>query len=71
MLDITEAGNNLYHFLLAQNVGQLLVVAYSAGLRVSETVSLTVKDIDSQRMLIHVRQGKGQKDRYTLLSKKC
>lgn len=49
----------------------ILVVTYSAGLRVGETVSLTVKDIDSQRMLIHIRQGKGKKDRYSLLSKKA
>jgi integrase/recombinase XerD len=49
----------------------ILVVTYSAGLRVGEAVSLTVKDIDSQRMLIHVRQGKGKKDRYTLLSVKA
>lgn len=47
----------------------ILMLTYSAGLRVSEVVSLKVKDIDSKRMLIHVRQGKGQKDRFTLLSK--
>lgn len=45
-----------------------LMTAYGAGLRVSEVVSLQVGDIDSQRMLVHVRQGKGKKDRYTLLS---
>jgi site-specific recombinase XerD len=48
----------------------LLMTAYSAGLRVSELVSLKVKDIDSQRMLIHVRQGKGKKDRMVPLSQK-
>lgn len=47
----------------------ILTVAYSAGLRVGEVVSLSIKDIDSQRMLIHVVQGKGKKDRYTILSK--
>lgn len=47
----------------------LLMLTYSAGLRVSEVVSLRTQDIDSKRMLIHVRQGKGRKDRYTLLSK--
>lgn len=46
----------------------LLETAYSAGLRVSELVSLKITDIDSDRMLIRVGQGKGNKDRYTLLS---
>ena len=48
----------------------LLMVTYSAGLRVSETASLKNQDIDSKRMSIKVRGGKGRKDRYTLLSKK-
>jgi|APSaa5957512622_1039677.scaffolds.fasta_scaffold05447_2 integrase/recombinase XerD len=46
----------------------LLVTIYSAGLRVSEATHLKVSDIDSSRMLIRVRQGKGGKDRYTLLA---
>lgn len=46
----------------------MLMTAYSAGLRVSEVVRLKVTDIDSRRMLLRVEQGKGQKDRYTLLS---
>ena len=45
-----------------------LSVAYGAGLRASEVVSLTVTDIDSQRMTLRVEQGKGAKDRYAMLS---
>jgi site-specific recombinase XerD len=46
----------------------LLTTIYAAGLRVSEVVALKVSDIDSQRMVIRVRQGKGRTDRYVLLS---
>ena len=45
-----------------------LSVAYGAGLRASEVVSLKVSDIDSERVVIRVEQGKGHKDRYALLS---
>jgi len=46
----------------------VLVVAYSAGLRVSEVVKLRPEDLDRERGLIHIRSGKGRKDRYTLLA---
>jgi site-specific recombinase XerD len=46
----------------------MLMVTYSAGLRISETARLKITDIDSARMLLRVHQGKGNKDRYTLLS---
>jgi site-specific recombinase XerD len=46
----------------------LLMTAYAAGLRISEVVALRVDDIDSQRMVLRVRQGKGRKDRYVMLS---
>jgi len=45
-----------------------LSVAYGAGLRASEVISLKVGDIDSKRMIIRVEQGKGRKDRYVMLS---
>ena len=47
----------------------LLMTAYGTGLRVSELVSLKSCHIESDRMLIRVEQGKGKKDRYTLLPK--
>jgi site-specific recombinase XerD len=46
----------------------ILMTAYSAGLRIAETVTLKVTDIDSERMVIRVHQGKRKKDRYTVLS---
>lgn len=60
ILDVTE---NLKH-------KAILMTIYSAGLRISEVINLKIKDIDSQRMQIRVEQGKGKKDRYTLLGKK-
>src|SRR5690606_16211748 len=46
----------------------VLMTAYATGLRISEAVSLKVTDIDSERMVIRVVQGKRKKDRQTLLS---
>lgn len=46
----------------------ILMLIYSAGLRVGEVVKLKPEDIDSKRMLIHIKGSKGRKDRYTILS---
>lgn len=56
-----EAASNLKHRVL-------LMTVYAAGLRVSEVVRLKPEHIDSDRKQIRVEQGKGRKDRYTLLS---
>jgi len=48
----------------------LLMTAYATGVRVSELVRLKVSDIDSERMMVRVEQGKGKKDRYTILSER-
>jgi site-specific recombinase XerD len=58
---LLEASGNAKHRVL-------LMTCYATGLRVSELVHLRPEDVHSERMLIHVRQGKGRKDRYTLLS---
>lgn len=46
----------------------ILMLAYGAGLRIGEAVRVRVSDIDRQRKVIRVQQGKGKKDRYTVLS---
>jgi site-specific recombinase XerD len=46
----------------------ILTTCYATGLRISEAVCLKTDDIDSQRMVARVDQGKGQKDRYVMLS---
>ncbi len=48
----------------------LLMTAYAAGLRAGEVARLKLADIDSSRMMIRVRRGKGDKDRYTILSRR-
>ena len=48
----------------------ILTCCYAAGLRISEAIALQAAHIDSQRMVIRVEQGKGQKDRYVMLSPK-
>jgi len=46
----------------------ILMLVYSAGLRVSEVVKLKPRDIDSERKLVFIKGAKGRKDRYTILS---
>jgi len=53
---------------IAPNHRALLMTTYAAGLRVSEVVQLQLGDVDASRRALHVRHGKGGKDRYTLLS---
>jgi len=49
----------------------ILLTAYSSGLRVSEVANLRVSDINSKKMQLRVVQGKGKKDRYTILSQRA
>ncbi len=46
----------------------IIYLIYSAGLRLSEVINLKIGDVDSKRMLLHIRGAKGKKDRYTILS---
>jgi site-specific recombinase XerD len=59
---IFNAVDNLKHKVL-------LMTVYASGLRVSEAVNLKTTDIDSKNMQIHIRGGKGNKDRYCILSR--
>ena len=61
VVKILDAVENLKH-------KTLLMLIYSAGLRVGEAVRLKIEDIDSQRRLIYLKGAKGKKDRYTILS---
>ena len=61
VIRIFESVNNIKH-------KAILMLAYSAGLRVSEVVKLKLQDIDTKRNMIHIKVAKGQKDRYTVLS---
>lgn len=70
-LPVVPSGDEVCRFLEAVPViryRMLLTVAYGCGLRLSEAVRLELQDIDSARMVVHVRRGKGKKDRYVTLS---
>jgi integrase/recombinase XerD len=60
VINIFRSVNNLKH-------RTMLMLTYASGLRVSEIVKLRIEDIDGERGLIHIRDAKGKKDRYTIL----
>jgi site-specific recombinase XerD len=63
--------DEVMRFLLAQRdlkYKAIFMLIYSSGIRVSEAVKLRVEDIDGDRKMLRVRDGKGRKDRYTILS---
>jgi integrase/recombinase XerD len=68
VLSVQEVGRMLQVVAHCPRDTALLMTMYGAGLRISETLALKGQDIDSPRMLIHVRQGKGNKDRMVKLS---
>ena len=72
-LPVVLSPEEVLHFLdCVQHIKHrtILTTCYAAGLRISETIRLKPNHIDSQRMVIRVEQGKGQKDRYVMLSPK-
>lgn len=72
-LPVILGPEEVFQFLECVEIGKyrtLLTTCYAAGLRVSEAVALRPHAIDSKRMVIRVEQGKGQKDRYVMLSPK-
>jgi site-specific recombinase XerD len=70
VLDLSEVESL---FLVTKNLKHkaILMLTYSSGLRVSETASLKLTDIDGKRMMVRVTQGKGGKDRYSILSQRA
>ena len=67
VLDISEV-ESLFSVTTNLKHKAILMITYSSGLRVSETARLKMTDIDSKRMMVRVRQGKGGDDRYSILS---
>jgi len=69
-LPVILSGTEVFTFLEAVKSPKyraILMCAYGSGLRVSEACALTSADIDSKRMVIHVRDGKRNRDRYVML----
>jgi integrase/recombinase XerD len=72
-LPIVLSPEEVQHFLSCVTSPKhrtILTTCYAAGLRISEVIRLKPTEIDSQRMVIRVEQGKGQRDRYVMLSPK-
>lgn len=67
VLDVSEI-NALIQVTKNVKHRTILMTIYAAGLRVSEAANLKIGDIDSKRMQLRIQQGKGNKDRYTILS---
>ena len=69
VLDLSEVESL---FAVTTNVKHkaILMITYSSGLRASETARLKITDIDSKRMMVRITQGKGGKDRYSILSQR-
>jgi integrase/recombinase XerD len=67
VLDLSEVESL---FAVTRNLKHkaILMITYSSGLRVSEAARLKLTDIDSKRMMVRINQGKGGKDRYSILS---
>ena len=72
-LPVIPSAEEVLHFLGSVRSTRnraILTACYAAGLRISECIHLKAADIDSQRMVIRIDQGKGHKDRYVMLSPK-
>jgi integrase/recombinase XerD len=67
VLDLSEV-ESLFSVTKNLKHKAMLMITYSSGLRVSETARLRLTDIDSKRMTVRISQGKGGKDRYSILS---
>jgi integrase/recombinase XerD len=74
MLPKVMSKNEVYRLLsVISNIKHkaILHIIYSGGLRLGESLNLKIENIDSDRMLIHIKGGKGKKDRTTILGKEC
>jgi integrase/recombinase XerD len=69
VLDLSEV-ESLFTVTTNLKHKAILMITYSSGLRASETARLKITDIDSKRMTVRITQGKGGKDRYSILSQK-